>query len=108
MIGTGSASLAGPSGGQFAEGPAFYCDLVARKDTVLVYDSDPRWYITAEVDDPVRPTRRWYRLWWESIAHAYTRSQDPDELRQMIEGAGLDPLGWRQPTVEERQPRRNE
>lgn len=77
---------------------------MARKDTVLVYDRDPRWYVTTEVDSGP-PIRRWYRLWWESIAHAYTRSQDPDELLQMIEDARLDPDGWREPTKDEKRPR---
>jgi hypothetical protein len=79
---------------------------VARKDTVLVYDPDPRWYVTAEVD-PGPPVRRWYRLWWDAIAERHTGSQDPDELVAMIEAVGLDPEAWREPTVEEKQPRRD-
>jgi hypothetical protein len=79
---------------------------VARKDTVLVYDPDPRWYVTAE-QDAGPPPRQWYRLWWDSIAERYTGTRDPDELVAMIEAAGLDPAGWREPTGEEKRPRRD-
>jgi hypothetical protein len=81
---------------------------VARKDTVLVYDPDPRWYVTAESDLLTPPKRRWYALWWEQIQHGYTRTLDGDEVRVLIESAGLDPdpEKWREPTEEEKRPRR--
>lgn len=82
-----------------------YRRRVARINIVLVYERDPRWYVTVEVD-PGPPARRWYRLWWDSIAERYTRSQDPDELVAMIESVGLDPAGWREPTEAEKRPRR--
>lgn len=75
---------------------------------VLVYESDPRWYITAESDLIVPPRRRWYALWWEQIQDRYTTTQDPDELVEMIEAAGLDPSGWREPTEDEKRPRRDD
>jgi hypothetical protein len=82
---------------------------VARINTVLVYRLDSRWYVTAEVDDPQRPTRRWYELWWNSIRERYTARLDVDELRQAIESVGLDPdpAKWRGPTKEEKRPRRD-
>lgn len=75
---------------------------------MLVYRLDERWYITEEVDNPVRPTRRWYRLWWGSIAERYTRTQDPAEVVEMMTSVGLepDPQAWRAPTAEEKRPRR--
>ncbi|GAA4439297.1 hypothetical protein [Phytohabitans houttuyneae] len=82
---------------------------MARKDMVLVYIADPRWYITEEVDDPQRPRRRWWRLWWNSIDHGYTGRRDGDQLRELLERARLDPDpgAWRQPTAEEKRPRRD-
>lgn len=97
-----------PESGAVQRSPHRYGDHVARKDTVLVYIADPRWYITAEVD-PGPPTRRWYRLWWDSIAERYTRTQDPAEVVEMIVSVGLDPdpRAWREPTDEETRPRRD-
>lgn len=82
---------------------------MARKDIVSVYIGDPHWYITDEVDDPVRPRRRWWRLWWDAIEHGYTSKQDGDQLRTLLESAGLnpDPKAWRKPTEEEKRPRRD-
>jgi hypothetical protein len=80
---------------------------MARTDMVLIYIPDPRWYVTAEVDAGP-PVRRWYRLWWNSIAERYTATRDPDELVVMLVGAGLDPAAWRVPTEEEKRPRRAE
>lgn len=81
---------------------------MARINTVLVYRQDANWYITAEVDNPGRPTRRWFRLWWNNIAERYTATLDADELRKMIESVGLDPdpVKWREPTEEEKRPQR--
>jgi hypothetical protein len=83
--------------------------IVARKDTILVYASDPRWYVTAESDLGTPPKRRWWGLWWQQLAHGYTRRQDPDELVKLMVSAGLDPdpERWRQPMEEELRPRRD-
>lgn len=82
---------------------------MARKDIVLVYRSDPRWYVTAESDLRQPPRRRWWALWWKQIPHGYTGRQDADELVALMVSAGLDPdpEKWREPTAEEKQPRRD-
>jgi len=82
---------------------------VARKDIVLVYRRDPRWYITTESSlETPRPKRRWWGLWWEQIPSGYTRRQDADELVELMVSAGLDPDpgSWREPTEDDKRPRR--
>jgi hypothetical protein len=78
---------------------------VARFNIVYVYDPDPNWYVTHE-QDPDSP-REFFRLWHYRYAAKDTVTLDTDELVRQFRAHGLDPRRWREPTEEEKRPRRD-
>lgn len=74
---------------------------MSRVNTVLIHDSDGRFYVTLETAG----RRRWYRVWQDNYVLAETVRVDVDELRDALLEARLDPAVMREPTEEEKRPR---
>lgn len=73
---------------------------MARKNVIFVYDPDPRYYVTREVDRVTR--RRWYRVWF--LHHDEINTQR-DEMQQLVAAMielRLDPGKLRLPSEDEK------